>query len=298
MRIALTGSSGLVGRRLRSDFGSAGHDLLRIVRDRRSARAGDAIFWSPASGEIDAGGLEGLDVVVHLAGESIFGIWTDSKKRRIRDSRVEGTSLLARTLARLDRPPHTLVSMSGADYYGDRGGEVVDEDSGPGAGFMAEVAVAWERAAEPAATAGIRVVYLRGGVVLSRDGGALALMLPIFRLGLGGRVGNGDQPFPWVAIDDVSGVVRHIIDHDELRGAVNMVAPGSVTLGEFVETLGRVLHRPTIFAVPAFLATLAAGDLARELLLSGARIRPRRLTESGYDFHFPKLEGALRALLQ
>ncbi len=298
MRVALTGSSGLVGRRLRADLGAAGHRVVRVVRSRRAARAAEAIFWSPASGEIDAGGFEGLDAVINLAGESIFGIWTDARKRRIRDSRVDGTALLARTLAGLNRPPHTLLNMSGADYYGDRPDETVDEESAPGTGFMAGVAVEWERATEPAAEAGLRVACLRSGVILSPQGGALRLMLPVFRLGLGGRIGDGQQPFPWISLTDVSGIFRYLLEHDSIAGAVNMVAPDTVTFGEFVDTVGRVLHRPTIIAVPAFIATLAAGDLARELLLSGARIRPRRLLESGYPFRQPELEAALRSLLQ
>lgn len=297
MRIAMTGASGLVGRTLRRRLGSAGHAITRLVRDEAAARAPDAALWSPARGTIDAVALEAHDAVIHLAGESLFGLWTRARKDRIRRSRVEGTALLARALAGLERPPKVLVSASGVNYYGDRPGEVVDEDSPPGRGFLPEVVIGWEAATRPATEAGIRTILLRSGIVLTPRGGALGLMLPIFRLGLGGRVGDGRQPFPWITLDDLAAVVESGLKQETMSGPLNLVAPQAVSMGEFVDTLARVLHRPAIFALPAGLARLVAGDMADELLLHGATVRPRRLEEAGYRFLHPELEPALREML-
>jgi len=298
MRVAITGSSGLIGSALVERLRADGHQVTRLVRGRERAVGAGAVHWDPARGEVDAAGLEGHDVVIHLAGESIVGLWTARKKARIRDSRVEGTRLIAGALAGLARPPAVLLSASATGFYGARPpDEVLDEEASPGTGFLAETAQAWEAAADPARAAGIRVVHARFGLVLSPRGGALAAMLPVFRLGLGGRLGSGAQVWSWIALDDVVEAALHVVRTDPLAGPVNFVAPEPVSNAEFTRVLGRVLRRPTLFAVPAFAARLVAGEMAEEMLLTGARVEPRRLLESGYRFRFPSLEPALRHLL-
>ncbi|MCS6851870.1 MAG: TIGR01777 family oxidoreductase [Gemmataceae bacterium] len=295
MRIAVTGSSGLVGSALVPFLTTGGHQVTRIVR---SAEAGGAVFWDPVRGELDAEGLEGHDAVIHLAGENIAARrWSPEQKDRIRDSRVKGTRLLCETLARLRRPPRVVVSASAIGYYGDRGDDVLDEGSPRGTGFLPEVCHAWEAATEAAANAGIRVVHLRLGIVLSPRGGALAKMLTPFRLGVGGRIGTGRQWMSWIALDDVIGSVYHALATDSLSGPVNAVAPHPVTNQEFAKTLGRLLLRPTIFPLPAFMARLAFGEMADELLLASTRVVPVALQTSGYRFLYGELEGALRHLL-
>ncbi len=299
MRVAVTGSSGLIGRALVAALHERGVEVTRVVRSLEAATRPGTVWWRPSRGEIDDAGLEGHDAVYHLAGESLFGFWTVAKKRRIRDSRVQGTGLLARTLAALDRPPTALIAASGVNYYGSRpAAETVDESALPGTGFLPRVCVEWEGAARPAADAGIRVVHLRQGVVLDRNGGALRLALPIFRLGLGGRIGSGRQPFSWVSLDDAVGAALHALDHADLAGPVNVVSPEPATFNDFVEALGRVLDRPTPFVVPAVVARLAAADLAEELLLTGATALPKRLLDTGYRFRHPGLDDALRSALQ
>jgi uncharacterized protein (TIGR01777 family) len=253
--------------------------------------------WDPAAGSIDKEGLEGHDGVVNLAGENIAERWTLAKKARIRESRVKGTRLLADALAGLSQPPKVLVCASALGYYGNRGSEVLREDSGAGSGFLAEVCQEWEAAAEPAKQKGIRVVHLRIGIVLSPAGGALAQMLLPFKMGVGGKVGSGQQYMSWVALDDVVGAIHHTLSTESLGGAANAVAPNPVTNLEFTKTLGRVLGRPTIFPMPAFAARLAFGEMADGLLLSSARLEPAQLTASGYQFRYPHLESALRHLL-
>jgi uncharacterized protein (TIGR01777 family) len=294
MRIAITGSTGLIGSVLVTDLTAAGHEVTRVVRSAGAVGAGE-INWDPAAGKIDAAGLEGHDAVIHLAGESIAGLWTRSKKRRILESRVRGTRLLCETLARLGKPPRILLSASAVGYYGDHPPtDVVDEKSGPGFGFLAKTVVAWEGAALPAIEAGIRVVYLRFGMVLSARGGALGAMLPLFRLGLGGRLGGGRQVVSWIAASEVPIVVRHLLGRDEISGPVNLVSPLPVTNDEFTRTLARALRRPAFFRLPAHLLRLVGGEMAQELLLNGARVEPTRLLESGYHFSYPVLESALR----
>lgn len=304
MRIAITGATGLIGSALAADLAGDGHAITVVSRRadvaRRvpGAKPNAVVLWDPAAGAIDAAALEAHDVVIHLAGEPISGVWTTGKKRRIRESRVRGTHLLARTLAALDRPPRALLSASGVNYYGDRDpAEVLDESSPPGDGFLADIARAWEAATEPAAAAGIRTVCMRLGAVLTAAGGMLAALLPLFRLGLGGKLGSGAQVVSWIALEDVVGAVRHVINDDALSGALNFVAPHAVTNAEFTRTLGRVLGRPTPFTVPAFAIRLLPGGMGEELLLGGARIAPRRLLESGFRFRYPTLESALRAAL-
>jgi hypothetical protein len=293
MKIAITGSRGLLGSALVPALSKAGHDVVRLVR---GAPAGGEVAWSTAAG-VDPARLAGVDAVVHLAGESIATRWTAARKRRIRDSRVQGTRALAESLAAARPRPGTLVCASAIGYYGSRGDERLTEDSPAGRGFLADVCREWEAAAEPAARAGVRVVHLRFGVILSPAGGALARMLPPFRLGLGGVVGSGRQTMSWIAIDDAAGAVQHALAHEPMRGPANAVSPSPVTNAEFTRALGRVLRRPAIFPLPAFAARLLFGEMADELLLSSARVEPARLAAAGYAFRHPDLEGALRHLL-
>lgn len=297
MRVAITGCTGLVGSGVVASLSAAGHEVVRLVR-RPPAPGEKAVRWDPEKGEIDAAGLEGLDAVVHLAGENIAsGRWNAARKAAIRDSRVNGTRLLCGALAGLARPPKTLVCASAIGFYGDRGAEVLTEESPPGAGFLPEVCREWEAASGPAARKGIRVVLLRIGVVLSSKGGALSRMLAPFRAGLGGVIGDGSQYVSWVSLDDLVGIVLHALQSGELRGPVNAVAPVPVTNRELTEALGKILSRPTLLPVPAFALRLALGEMADALLLSSARVVPKRLEETGYRFRFPELPAVLRHLL-
>jgi len=297
MRIVVSGATGLMGSALVPSLRSAGHTVLRLTRSRQDAGA-DEIWWDPANGVLDPAALEGVDAVVHLSGESIAtGRWTQDKKARILNSRVNSTRLLGDALIALTRPPQAWICASATGFYGSRGDEVLGEDSAAGTGFLSEVCQAWEAATAPAADKGIRVINLRFGVVLSRAGGALQQMLTPFKLGLGGVFGNGAQFMSWIAVDDVPGVVQHLLATESLRGPVNAVAPSPVTNRAFTEALGKVLSRPTLFRMPAFAARLAMGEMADALLLASARAVPKRLTDSGYAFAYPELEGALRHLL-
>ena len=297
MIVAVSGAGGLIGSALISSLRASGHRAVALVR--RAPRPGeDALSWDPSSGALIPANSAVADAVIHLAGESIMGLrWTVEKKRRIRESRVTATRLLAQTLTRLPKPPTVLICASGIGYYGSRGDGVVTEDSRQGTGFLADLARDWEAATATAIAQGIRVVSLRIGVVLSKQGGALATMLTPFRLGLGGVVGSGAQWMSWIALDDVIGAILHILSTDGLRGPVNAVAPAPVTNAEFTRTLGRVLGRPTLVPLPAFAARLALGEMADELLLTSQRVLPARLEASGYSFRHPSLEGALRAEL-
>ena len=296
MNILVTGAGGLIGTALVSSLIASGHEVTRLVRGQ--PKPGEkAAHWDPMAGSIDASALEGVDAVVHLAGENIAERWTAAKKARIRDSRVRGTQLLCETLTRLSSPPKVLVSASAIGYYGDRGEETLTDDSPPGRGFLSEVCRAWEAATEPARQQGIRVVPLRLGVVLSTAGGALAKILPPFRLGLGGVLGSGRQYMSWIALDDVVGAIQHAIVTDALQGPSNAVAPRAITNQEFTKTLGKVLGRPTAIPLPAFAARLMFGEMADELLLASARVQPTKLLASGYRFRYPELEEALQQLL-
>jgi uncharacterized protein (TIGR01777 family) len=257
-----------------------------------------AIAWDPASKRLPAPALEGLDAVVHLAGENIAkGRWSAAKKAAIRDSRVQGTRVLCEALSQLVDPPNVLVSASAIGYYGSRGDRVMREDSHPGTDFLAEVCQDWEAATEPAAAGGIRVVHLRTGVVLAREGGALHKMLTPFKLGGGGVLGPGTQYVSWVALDDVIGIVTHALTNEALKGPVNAVAPNPVTNYEFTKTLGRVLKRPTKAWMPTPVVKVLFGEMGDALLLSSTRVEPARLQASGYPFRQPELEGALRHIL-
>jgi hypothetical protein len=298
VRVVISGASGLLGSALRSALEADGHEVASLVRSavlREKQR--DAIHWSPSGGEIDAAGLEGADAVVHLAGESVFGRWTEGKKERIHHSRADGTELLAGAIAKLERKPRVLLSGSAVGYYGDRGDEVLDETSAKGDGFLAGVVEDWERAARPAADAGVRVASLRTGIVLSERGGALAQMLTPFRLGVGGRVGSGRQWMSWIAIDDWVAAVRHLVDTD-VAGPVNITSPNPVTNQSFTQSLARVLHRPAVIPVPAFALKAAFGaDAAAEMLLVSQRALPARLEASGFTFAYPTVSAALEAVL-
>ncbi len=295
MHIAVSGSSGLVGSALLPFLTTGGHRITRLVR--RPA-GGDDIAWDVARGVQDLSRLEGVDAVVHLAGENIAaGRWTAARKEEIRRSRVEGTRRLSESLARLSRRPKVLVSASAIGFYGNRGDEILKEDSAPGSDFLAQVCRDWEAATDPASRAGIRVVHLRSGMILSPAGGALKKMLLPFKMGAGGRIGSGAQFMSWIAIDDTIGAIHHAIVTESLQGPVNGVAPTPVSNAEFTRTLGRVLSRPAIAPMPAFAARLAFGEMADALLLASQRVMPTRLQATGYQFRHAELEGALRHLL-
>lgn len=295
MKILLSGSHGLIGSALLPLLTSRGHRIIRLVRGDPGSGP-DRISWDPASGRLESPQLEGFDAVIHLAGESLAsGRWTAARKGRIRQSRVESTRLLAGALAHLERRPAALITASAVGYYGDRGDEILVEDSAPGSSFLATLCRDWEAAAAPAHQAGIRVAHLRSGVVLSPAGGVLARLLPVFRAGLGGRLGNGRQFMSWIGLGDEVEAIHHVLTHDAVQGPVNLVSPQPVTNREFTSALGRFLRRPAFLAVPAGLLRLALGELAGELLGS-ARAYPARLLATGYTFQDPELEGALRHL--
>jgi hypothetical protein len=295
MRILITGSTGLVGAELVPFLSTQGHETIRLVR--KEPGEGE-VHWDPSSGEIDSPSLEGLDAVVHLAGENIASRrWNQAQKDRIRNSRVNGTRLLSQALAGLSSPPKVLVCASAIGFYGNRSDETVNEESQPGGGFLADVCKEWEAATSPAVEKGIRVVNLRFGIILSPKGGPLAMMLTPFKMGVGGTIGSGYQYMSWISIDDAIGAIYLALQDRTLSGPVNAVSPEPVTNREFTKTLGSVLSRPTLFPMPAFAARLAFGEMADELLLASARVEPKRLKESGYAFRTPTLEGALRHVL-
>jgi uncharacterized protein (TIGR01777 family) len=297
VKIAITGASGLVGRALTRSLRLDGNDVVPLVR-RPVSDGEEAIRWDPASGTIDATGLEGVDGVVHLAGAGIGDHrWTDDYKREVLESRTRGTDLIARTIATLDRPPSVLVSGSAIGWYGDTGDVAVTEGAPAGDDFLADVCRQWEAATAPAEDAGIRVAHLRTGIVLSPQGGALAKLLPLFKLGLGGRMGSGRQWWSWIGLDDEVGAIRWLLEHD-VAGPVNATAPEPVTNAEMTRVLGRVLQRPTVVPVPSFGPKLLLGsELADSLLFTSQRVLPGVLTDQGYPFAHGTLEGALRALL-
>jgi NAD dependent epimerase/dehydratase family enzyme len=317
MRVLISGATGSTGSALIPALEADGHGVSRLTR-RPSSR--DDIGWDPSAGEIDAARLDGHDAVIHLAGETLTEVpWTSEKKARIMNSRVEGTRLLSESIAGLSDPPGVMVSVSGINYYGNRGNELLREDSGLGSGFLSRVCQAWEQAADPAREAGIRVVHPRFGIVFPQGfslnllglelgirhprfeialgtGGQTFARLPIYRLTGGGWIGSGKQYWSWLVTDDMVGVILHALTTDSLQGPVNAV-PNPVTAREYTETLNRILNRPTVFPLPASLARMALGDFAEEMLLASIRADSTKLRESGYEFRYPYLEGALRHLL-
>ena len=297
MKIAITGASGLIGRALTTSLVADGHQVIPVVRKPSSATP-DAIQWNPAAGTIEASKFEGVDGVVHLAGAGIGDKrWSDSYKREILESRTKGTELLARTLVSLSAPPSVMVSGSAIGFYGDTGDTAVDETAPAGNDFLAKVCVDWEAAAAPATEAGIRVPFLRTGIVLTTDGGALAKMLPLFRFGLGGRMGSGKQWWSWISMADEIGAIRWLLDHD-VSGPINATAPSPVTNSQFTKALGEAMHRPTFAPVPSFGPKLLLGaELADALLFTSARVVPRALEASGYSFAHPTIGAALRDVL-
>jgi uncharacterized protein len=298
MKILVSGASGLVGSAVVVNLSSKGADVLQLVRGAQRQEE-NQILWNPEKGIEDASRLEALDAVIHLAGEPIAeGRWTEEKKRRIRESRVRGTGILAKTLAGLQRKPSALLSASAVGYYGSRGSEILTEGSQPGDDFLARVCREWEEATAPASEAGIRVVHMRFGIILSSAGGALAKMLTPFKLGVGGRLGSGDQYMSWIALDDVVGVIDYLLEKDSLSGPVNTVAPQAVTNSEFTKALGEALSRPTLFPVPKFAMRIAFGEMADIALLASQRVEPARLKSSGYVFKYPELRAALKHILK
>ncbi|MDB4900085.1 MAG: hypothetical protein JWN53_1893 [Gemmatimonadetes bacterium] len=295
--IAVTGATGLIGGALVSRLRARGHEVRRLVRASTRLGEGD-IPWDPQRGVLAPASLEGVDAVVHLAGEPVARRWNSARKEAIRASRVQGTQLIARTVAALHRRPTVLLSGSAVGYYGDRGDEVLDESSGPGSDFLARVCLDWEGATTPAVDAGVRVVLLRTGVVLSDEGGALEKLLPPFRLGLGGPIGTGAQWLSWITLEDELRAIEHALNEDSARGPVNLVAPTPVTNAEFAATLGRVLQRPAVVPVPAFALELLYGEMAGATVLASQRVLPRALERTGFEFASDSLEKGLRRILR
>ncbi|NUP38669.1 MAG: TIGR01777 family protein [Streptomyces sp.] len=294
-RIAVAGASGLIGGALVRSLTADGHEVVRLVR--RAPRAEDEVRWDPEGGRVDPSVLAGCDVVVNLAGAGVGDRrWTDAYKTRIRSSRVLGTAALAGAIAALDEKPRVFVNGSAMGYYGETGDRAVDESAPPGTGFLPELCVEWEGAAAPAQEAGVRTVFTRTGLVVARGGGAWGRLFPLFKAGLGGRMGDGRQYWSYIALHDEVAAIRHLIDTDTLSGPFNLTAPNPLTNREITAAMGRVLHRPTLFPVPAPVLRTALGEMAGDVLGS-ARVLPKRLLESGFTFAFPDIEGALKAAL-
>ncbi len=296
MKVLITGSTGLIGTALEESLSANGHKVRGLLRSNFAK--GDP-HWNPEEGVIDLGNFTQIDAVIHLAGENISeGRWNEAKKARIRDSRVLGTKLIAEFLAKLEHKPKVFISGSAIGFYGSRGEEEVDENSKPGEGFLPDVSKEWDEAAKPAHNAGIRVVNIRTGVVLSLSGGALKKMLFPFKMGMGGVVGNGKQYMSWVSIDDEVEMIQFAMTNDSISGPVNLVSPNPVSNYQFTKTLGRALRRPTMFPMPAFMARLMFGEMADDLLLASTRVIPRKLINAGYKFQHSTLENALQFLFR
>ncbi|MEU5484183.1 TIGR01777 family oxidoreductase [Streptomyces mirabilis] len=295
-RVAIAGASGLIGSALTRSLTADGHEVVRLVR--RAPRGKDEVRWDPDGQRMDAAGLAGCAAVVNLAGAGVASRrWTEAYKRKILDSRVRGTATLATAVASLDERPRVFVNGSAIGFYGETGDRVVDESAPPGEGFLPSVCVAWEGAAAPAREAGVRTVFARTGLVVAREGGAWGKLFPLFKAGLGGRMGDGRQYWSYISLHDEVAAIRHLIDTSSLSGPVNLTAPTPLTNREITEAMGRVLHRPTVFPTPAPLLRLALGDMSGDILGS-QRVHPTRLLSSGFTFAFPSIEGALRAALR
>jgi uncharacterized protein len=298
-RVLVSGASGPIGKALLPSLRTNGAHITRLVRDNAPPTYSDeqTIPWHPEQ-PLSADALSGFDAVIHLAGETIVGRWTESKKTKIRDSRIIGTRNLAQSLAQAKHRPQIFLCSSAIGYYGNRGDEALTEESAPGTGFLAEVCQEWEAATHPAAEAGIRTVAIRTGVVLSREGGALAKMLPPFKMGVGGKIGDGRQWMSWIDVQDLVGAIHHILKSDLLYGPVNMVAPRPVTNAEFTQTLASVLSRPAVFPMPAFAVKLLFGEMGETVLLGSQRVEPTQLVSSGYPFRFRDLRASLQNTLK
>lgn len=293
-RILVSGVSGPIGAALLPPFKTRGYEVTRLVRGAVTGE--DQVAWDPGK-PIAPAAVSGFDAVIHLAGESIVGRWTEEKKLKIRDSRVGGTTALAEALAQAKEKPQVFASSSAIGYYGDRGNELLNEHSSPGSGFLPEVCRDWEAATKAAVDAGIRTVQMRTGVVLSKNGGALGKMLTPFRLGMGGRIGDGQQWMSWIDVQDMVGAIHHVLKSDLLQGPVNMVAPKPVTNEEFTKTLASALSRPAVFPLPAFAVKLAFGEMGETVLLGSQRVEPTQLVMSGYPFRFSTLRASLESIL-
>lgn len=292
MKTLISGSTGLIGTALVRSLETSGHSVTRLTRPT-SASVPNAIAWDPASGSLDARQLEGFDAVIHLSGENVASRrWSAEQKARIRDSRVNSTALLANTLARLDDPPKVFACASATGYYGDRADEILTEDSAPGSDFLAAVGVEWEDATAPASEAGIRVATMRTSVVLTAAGGMVSTVAPIFKLGLGGRLGSGRQYLSWISRQDITRAMQWILERDDLSGPVNLCSPNPVTNSDFTRTMGRVLRRPALFPVPRLALRITQGEIT-DMLLASVRATPAKLTATGFQFHHPTLEDAL-----
>ena len=294
MRILITGASGLIGKALQNSFDQKGYEML--LASRGEPKDERYIQWSPDTGfaEADLGRIEGMDAVVHLAGESISALrWNEDKKKAIRDSRVFGTRSMIETFDKLERKPKTFISGSAIGFYGDRGDDVMTESSPVGKTFLAEISREWEAESRRAEDLGIRTVLLRTGIVLSKDGGALATMMTPFKFGVGGVVGSGKQWMSWISLDDVIGIINFALENESVRGAINVVAPNPVTNEEFTKTLGSVLYRPTFLPLPDFAVHMVFGEMGDALLLDSTRVVPKRLLDTGYEFKFTDLKAAL-----
>ncbi|QQS42515.1 MAG: TIGR01777 family protein [Acidobacteriota bacterium] len=297
MKILVTGATGLIGSALVPALEGNGHEVLRVSRSEHDEEK--FVLWDPYEGfpDSEAARLEGVDAVVHLAGESIGEYWTEEKKKKLRKSRVEGTRTLVEALSKLEKPPRIFVSASAIGYYGSRGDEEITDESAPGEGFLAELSRDWEAESMKATEFGARVVIPRFGIVLSKEGGALAKMITPFSFGLGGTVGEGSQWMSWIALPDLVRMLQFLINNDRITGALNATAPNPVTNEEFTNTLGKVLKRPTIIPVPGFGVKLLFGEMGERLLLEGARVLPEKLLEAGFTFDYPDLEDALKQAL-